>query len=190
MCRPSKYPVIDCRAVGGAQRVADIGVALDCMDQPDGIVEHLPEQSADVLIGLGRVLAQRGIELGIGQQHVAYIVGIRAVSRDPVELAGEIDRAIIALMLFMCVAAARISRHGHHHALGHHVGHETLGQGHLRAVERWEFAGFLERFLRIERRDESAQCQHDSRKDEEERSHWSGSPSKLFPDISTRGAPW
>ena len=83
-------------------------VALDGVDQPYRIVEHLPEHAPGDLPTAFRVRAQRRVEAGILQQHVARIVHVGPVAGQPVQRARRQQRLVVALVLFMGAPAALV----------------------------------------------------------------------------------
>ncbi len=95
-------------AVLGGQRVTDRVIALDGVDQPHRIVEHLPEHAAGNLAATLRVRAQRGVKLGVLQQHVARVVHVGPVAGQPVQRARRQQCLVVALVLFMGAPAALV----------------------------------------------------------------------------------
>src|SRR3546814_19561401 len=57
--------------------------------------------------------AELRIEIGIGEQQIADMVAIARVTDQAIELTALEDDAVIALVLFVGEAAARILGHGH-----------------------------------------------------------------------------
>ena len=119
--------VVDAPPLVRRQRVADGVVALDRVHQPDRIVELLPEQPARGLLAAPRGMRAEGrVQPRVGQQHVAHVVGVGALAGEPVQRAGALDGLVVALVLFVGVAAAGILRHRHDDALGHRRAHHAF----------------------------------------------------------------
>src|SRR3546814_5987546 len=69
--------------------------------------------AARVLVGLCGMRPELRIEIGIGEQQIADMVAIARVTDQAIELTALEDDAVIALVLFVGEAAARILGHGH-----------------------------------------------------------------------------
>ena len=57
--------------------------------------------------------AQGRIEFGIGEQHVARIIGVAPLSGQPVKQPGTVYRPVVPLVLLMGVTPTRILWHRH-----------------------------------------------------------------------------
>ncbi len=144
LCHRPEHLRFDGVAVLGGQRVTDRVVALDGVDQPYRIVEHLPEHAPGDLPTAFRVRAQRRVELGILQQHVARIVHVGPVAGQPVQRARRQQRLVVALVLFMGAPAALVLGYRHVDTGLHHLLQRCLGACLLLGKPRVAaFAGHL-----------------------------------------------
>ncbi|MCY1429528.1 hypothetical protein D9M71_454490 [compost metagenome] len=121
-----EHIVVDGAALIGAEAVADRVVALHRVDQPHRIIEGLPEQAAGNLPAPFRVGTEAGVELGVPEEYVAREVRISLVTGEPVQRARGLDGLVIALVLFVGVAAALVLGHRYINAGFHHRAHQLL----------------------------------------------------------------